>query len=244
MATPSVRRAWTRATRLALIAGFAALLLVPTLTADAASIRPAPPSSSTVGADARWNGVSIATAESQSHAFSITTNQRVLTVFNYTISSGGPTISVARMQAIYFGSVISTDQVSTHTNTTLVLGNTVGFAVMNWTLGTFTYLLAGVYELTASLVSSTGATVWSLSFFIDATPVDRIASGLIVFLLVLGLVELWSIATVGRSTRRRGRKAAAPPPKPWQHPAGEEPAGVPPAGETPPAADTPPEGSP
>ena len=244
MANPAVRRAWVRASRLALIVGFAALLILPALTADAATARPAVPSPPTVGAEARWNGASITTAESQAHAFSITTNQRVLTVFNYTISSGGPTITVARMQAIYFGSVISTDQVSTHTNSTLVLGKTVGFAVMNWTLGTFTYLLAGVYELTASLVSSTGATVWSLNFFIQATPVDHIASGLIVFLLVLGLVELWSIATVGRSMRRKGRKSATPPPKPWQHPADEAPAASPTTGDAPPATDAPTEVSP
>ncbi|MFY9716341.1 MAG: hypothetical protein WAK40_00155, partial [Thermoplasmata archaeon] len=163
---------------------------------------------------ATWDSTNLGAASDQAHAFSITTNQRVLVNFTFVVPVGEPKVTTARIQAIYFGAVISTDQVSASTD---LSGN--GVAYMNWTLGTFTYLLAGVYLLTASLVNATGATVWSENFYIQAHAPYRIGSGLIVFLLVLGFVELYSILTVGRAMRKRPKPGGGAPPTPWQQPA-------------------------
>ena len=175
-----------------------------------------------------------------SHAFTLGVNQRSLVVFTYDVPLGGPNVTTARMQAIYFGAVISTDQVSTHTN----LSGT-GSGTMNWTLGTFTYLLAGLYLLTASLVDSNGTTVWSESFYMQASAPYHVGSGLIIFLIVLALVELYSIATVGRSARKRPKALSSAPPTPWQQPSSTAEGGAAtPSGETPPTGSPPTEGSP
>jgi hypothetical protein len=211
-----------RTFRLLLVAGIVLLVALPTASAASlgsrttASAGPAVRSPDSLGsASATWDGTNISQANSVGNAFSISANQQVLVNFSF-VPLGGTNVTVARMEAIYFGAVISTDQVSTSVSyPALVVG--VGKGVMNWSLGTFSYLLAGVYKLTASLVDSSGSTVWSESFFIDVKAVDRVASGLIIFLIVLGAVELWSIATVGRSARkRRPKRSSPPPPTPWQ----------------------------
>jgi hypothetical protein len=185
---------------------------------------------------ATWDGTNLGAASDQAHAFSISTNQRVLVNFTFDVPLGEPNVTTARVEAIYFGAVISTDQVSASTD---IAGH--GVAYMNWTLGTFTYLLAGVYLLTASLVNATGATVWSENFYIQAHAPYRIGSGLIIFLIVLGLVELYSMLTVGRARRKRPKTGGSSPPTPWQQPASTAEPG---AGTAAPAADAPPPSEP
>jgi len=220
------------------------LLVLPALgaaqTIESAPIGPRSALPTAVGISnpaVTWNGKPIGDASTQAHAFSITTDQRVLVNFSFVVPPFGPDVTTARIQALYFGAVISTDQVSTSTTAG------VGKGLMNWTLGTFTYLLAGVYVLSASLVDSNGSTVWSEHFYIDATAPYHIGSGLTIFLIVLGLVELYSILTVGRSVRRRPKTGGKAPPEPWQQPAstaepGAAPAATPPA-ESPPAGGSP-----
>ncbi len=216
------------AVALTLVATFAALAFGPleaTSSAVARTVAPEPLLYHTFAAHATWQGNNLTSASDSTHAFRITTNQQILVKFGYSEPTGGPTITTARIQAIYFGSVISTNQVSASSHA--FAGGATGNATMNWTLGTFTYLLAGTYLLTASLVSSTGSTVWSESFYINAVAPYYVASGLIVFLLILGAVELWSIATVARGPKvRGGRTPASQPPEPWD-------SGTPPAGAAP-----------
>jgi hypothetical protein len=208
--------------QLVVLAAVAVLVALPTASATSVNSPKAVPAASLLSANATWEGKNISQANTQGSAFSISANQQIYVNFSYVVPVGGPNVTVARIQAFYFGAVISTDQVSTVTRFVPGLAPDVaiggrGSGVMNWSLGTFTYLLAGLYQLTASLVDSNGSTVWSENFFIDAKAVDRVASGLIIFLLVLGAVELWAIATVGRSVRKaRPKRSGPPPPKQWE----------------------------
>ena len=183
----NVRPRWlSRWTLIGTVAAIALLVAIPSASASAVAPGPLPihvaPGISLKGESARWDGKNLSTASTASHAFTLGVNQRSLVVFTYDVPLGGPNVTTARMQAIYFGAVISTDQVSTHTN----LSGT-GSGTMNWTLGTFTYLLAGLYLLTASLVDSNGTTVWSESFYMQASAPYHVGSRLIIFLIVLAL---------------------------------------------------------
>ncbi|MGP8077813.1 MAG: hypothetical protein ACLQD8_07240 [Thermoplasmata archaeon] len=240
-----------RAGQWVLVASIALLIAMPAADAAGVGARPttvnalaAPATTGLGGPHATWGGTNLSAASTEAHAFGISANQQIVNVFTYTIHAGGPNVTLARIQAFYFGAVISTDQVST-VNHPAGGGVEHGTGTMNWGLGTFTYLLAGVYLLTASLVDANGSTVWSENFYIDATAVDHIASGLIIFLLVLGLVELYSILTVGRSVRRRPKTVSSPP-TPWEHPSetGSAAGGATTPESPPPPPVTPPEGSP
>lgn len=239
------RKGWVGwAASAVVVVGLALLLVAPTASVASAAARPLGTVPSVSGTSvkltnpqATWNGQPLSTAATEGSAFKIATGATVLVKFTYGIPLGGPNVTTARITALYFGAAISTDQVGAHNE--LVAGSGSGSAVMNWTLGTFTYLLAGVYELRASLVAGNGSTVWSENFYIDATAPDHIESGLTLFLAILGIVELWSIATVGRAVRRRPPTAPSAPPTQWQ-PSGPAPTTPPAAGGTPPA----PEGAP
>jgi hypothetical protein len=204
-----------RGVSLALLLGVGLVLLVPSVSAaptPAGSGREValPLSHAISDASARWNGANLSSASAQAHAFGVRTNERVLIVFRYHLPPlGSANATVARIQALYFGAVISTNQVSTHTN---LSGS--GYAIMNWSFGTFTYLLAGTYQLAAHLVSSSGQTVWSETFYIAATPLYHIVSGFTIFLLILGFAELYAIFTVAKKPRRK--TVGPPPPEPWK----------------------------
>ena len=178
------------------------------------------------GPNATWNGVNLSHASSVGSAFSVTTGQQSVVRFCYsTVAPQGPSITTARLVVYYFGSEISANSVPASD----------GRAVMNWTLGTYTYLLQGVYRLTASLVAANGSTVWSEGFYIVAQAPYRIVSGMTVFLLVLGGVEIWSIVTSGGRSSRKKRVA---PPTPWTPtpaPSETPPPATPPPGSSPPA---------
>lgn len=234
----SVRTAGT-----ALVVALAAFLLLPAASAtsvgNAPWARSTPSSVALVNPGATWDGKPLSDASSQANAFSIRTDQQIYVNFSYTAPLHAPNISVARIQALYFGVVISTDQVST--STILHEGVGQGTGLMKWSLGDFTDLLAGVYLLTASLVDSNGTTVWSTNFYIDATPAYHIASGLIIFLLLLGLVEIYYIATVGRPVKRPPKSSGSPP-TPWTGATTPAEGATPPPGSAPPPSGDAPSG--
>ncbi|HTP53346.1 MAG TPA: hypothetical protein VML94_00040 [Thermoplasmata archaeon] len=249
MATTARPRGVLRWINVGLIVSVALLLAMPVASATPIGSRttaggPAPPASAAItNPRATWDGTNLSAASDQAQAFSINTDQRILVNFTFVVPLGQPNVTTARVQAIYFGAVISTDQVGASLNEI----TRDGAAQMNWTLGTFTYLLAGVYLLTASLVNGTGATVWSESFYIQAHAPYRVGSGMIVFLIVLGLVELYAILTVGRSARKRPTSSSKSPPTPWQQPAETAepgPGTAAPPSEPPPPPEPPTEASP
>jgi hypothetical protein len=175
-----------------------------------------------------WNGVNISQASDPGSAFSVGTGATVGLVFSFT-DLGGPNVT-ARLQAFYFGAALSSNTVPAPVAPT---GH--GTGTMNWSFGDFTYVLQGLYHLTASLVYANNGTVaWSESFWINEQAPYRIVSGFTIFLLALGAAELYGIASTGRRNRRRRA-----PPQSWQGPTpGTAP---PPPGSTPappPAAPT------
>ncbi|HTW56011.1 MAG TPA: hypothetical protein VMG36_06155 [Thermoplasmata archaeon] len=203
-----------------------ALLLValPAVGPARAAPVPALPSAPVLGSSATWNGHNVTAAGSAGTAFKVNTNERVLVNFSFEIATGAQ-ITTARLIVYYFGAEISANSVAANPLS--------GTAQMNWTLGTYTYLLQGIYRLSVSLVYGNGSTAWSQGFYINAQAPYRIASGATIFLIVLGLAEIYWIATVARGPRRpKGRGTA--PPTPWE-PA--QPA-TPPAAEPPDPAAT------
>ena len=200
----SRRRPWGFVT-IALFAGVLLLVAFPEIRPARATPLPALPSPSNTSS-ATWNGHNLSSAGSSSSAFVVKTNEQVRVNFSFLVATGGQ-ITTARLVVYYFGAEISANSVATNTLT--------GTAEMNWTLGTYTYLLQGIYRLAASLVYGNGTTAWSQSFYINAQAPYHIVSGATIFLLVLGLAEIYWIATVARGPRRpKGRGTA--PPTPWE----------------------------
>ena len=178
---------------------------------------------------AAWNGVDLSKASTVGSAFTVTSGQRSHVNFSYDPSGAGAAITTARLIVFYFGSQISANSVPA----------SAGKALMNWTLGTYTYLLQGVYRLTASLVAANGSTVWSEGFYINVQAPYHVGSGMTVFLIVLGAVEIWSISTSGGRSARKSKGRPAPP-TPWQPT--PPPAEAGPAAPEPTPPTTPPEG--
>lgn len=188
-----------------LLAGVLLLVALPAIGTSRAASAPGASPLLLGGYAATWNGHNISSASSASSALTVATDQRV--ILNFTFPTAGTAITTARLIVYYFGAEISANSVAANPLT--------GTAQMNWTLGTYTYLLQGIYRIQASLVDGNGTTAWSQSFYIDAQAPYRIVSGATIFLIVLGLAEIYWIATVARGPRRpKGRGTA--PPAPWQ----------------------------
>lgn len=181
-----------------------------------------------------WNGHNISAASSVGSALRVTTGGTINVGFSFQDTNPARSLT-ARLQAFYFGAALSTNEVPATVNG--ITG--AGTASMNWSLGSYTYLLEGAYRLTASLVAN-GSTVFSEDFYIDEQAPYAIGSGFVLFLIVLGIFELISLATIGRSSRRRRRpRSPAPAPAPWGGPA------PPPGGSPEPSEpEVPPEGAP
>lgn len=64
------------------------------------------------------------------------------------------------------------------------------------------YLLEGLYELTGSLISPNGTSVWSESFYLKASAPDHLTATNVGLALV-GLYEVFAILTVGGWVTRR-----------------------------------------
>lgn len=184
------------------------LLLVPTVATAAATPLPStsePPAP--VGYSATWNGANLSKANSAGSAFTVNTNEHVRVNFSFTVGARTANITTARLVVYYFGAEISANSVAANPLT--------GSATMNWTLGTYTYLLQGIYRLSASLVYGNGSTAWSEDFYINAEAAYHIVSGVTIFLVVLALAEVYWIATVARGPRKVRPKGPRPP-TPWQ----------------------------
>lgn len=216
---------------IALSIAFPAISAVATAT-PGSSAGPAAPAFPPVGvsaASATWNGVNVTQAGAQGSAFSVSTGTTVQVVFSFF----GPGANVtARLQAYYFGAALSTDNVVT---TVALTGH--GTGILNWSFGDYTYVLQGLFRLTASLVfTGNGSTAWSASFWVNEKAPYRVESGFTIFLLALGVAELYGIASVGGR-----RRPPATPPTQWKGP--ETVTAAPAAGPTPAAPPEPPEDS-
>lgn len=201
------------------IAG-AAFVLLPALSAAAApsasQIRPfasgcaAGPGGNGVSANVTWNGVNVCPYSSASSALGVDFSKTEDLHFNWS-SSPGSAVSVydARLQMFYFGFALQTrDQFVTPPQT----GG--GSFDMNWTPGVLTYVLEGLYKLTASLEAPNGTTVWSEDFFVRASAPYSVLAVLPILLLAIAIYEVYALATAGRHAVPSRRPPAPPPPEP------------------------------
>jgi hypothetical protein len=229
------------------VAGAVAVLLfviVPALSVAAAP-RPASPAvlancggvqaSSGISAEVTWNGVNVCSATTSSSALAVDFTNSANVTFSWT-STSTVTLTDARLAMNYFGFALATRDVAPIAPGPM----TSGSFVMSWTPGALTFVLEGMYGITASLFAQNGSTVWSESFFVRATAPYSILAALPILLIVIGAYEIYALARSGRQAGlSRGGPPPAPPPSAPTTPAAPEPS---PPSESAPTAE-PPEGS-
>ena len=159
-----------------------------------------------ISANVTWNGTNICTAGSASAALPIVFTQNAHVVFSWS-SAGGRLLSVtdARLAMNYFGFAIATRDVGSITPPGSG-GTPGGTFVMDWNPGALTYLLAGLYSVTATLFASNGSTVWSDTFYVKASAPYTLLAGIPIILILIAVAELYSVARSGRAAAA-GRKA-------------------------------------
>jgi hypothetical protein len=211
---PATRRTWA--------AGAAGLALVALLLPSLAAAQPAPAgeitrvSSSSPGfaAFVLWNGQSTVGATSPSSALSANFGT-VATAFyewNWTGAGSSPPFSVAhlRLTVLYFGQPAWTKDQAFQPAMSARQGQ---FNVTS-DLTEVRYILQGVYEVEASIVSFSGATVWSEDFYLKtAAPYDLTIAT--VALAAIALYEIYYLVTIGPRALPRGTvktTAEEPPP--------------------------------
>ena len=240
------RYRWSRLVRRTVLAVVLTLVLVLPASSSFAAARPtgaaagyACPAAQTaygVSANVTWNGTNICTAGSSTSALSVIFTQNAHVVFNWS-AAGGRLLSVtdARLSMNYFGFAIATRDVASITPPGSA-GNSGGTFVMDWNPGALTYLLAGLYGVTATLFASNGSTVWSDTFYVKASAPYTLLAGMPILLILIAALELYSVARSGRLAAA-GRKApSSGTPAPPEPPAA--PASPPPPAETPEASAT------
>ncbi len=212
----AARYGWSRLARRSVLAVALTLVLVLPVGSSFAAATPtgaaagyACPAAQTafgVSANVTWNGTNICTAGSSSAALPIVFTQNAHVVFNWS-SAGGRLLSVtdARLAMNYFGFAIATRDVGSITPPGPA-GNPSGTFVMDWNPGALTYLLAGLYSVTATLFASNGSTVWSDTFYVKAIAPYTLLAGIPIILILIAVAELYSVARSGRAAAA-GRKA-------------------------------------
>ena len=212
----ATRYRWSRpVSRAALVIAFTLVLVLPAGSSFAATSSagapatyacPAAQTAYGVSANVTWNGTNICTAGSASAALPIVFTQNAHVVFNWS-SAGGRLLSVtdARLAMNYFGFAIATRDVGSITPPGPA-GNPSGTFVMDWNPGALTYLLAGLYSVTATLFASNGSTVWSDTFFVKASAPYTLLAGIPIILILIAVAKLYSVARSGRAAAA-GRKA-------------------------------------
>lgn len=223
-----------------MVLGPAQLGFVSLATAGTPSVSVSRPGAWSVSATVTWNGANINTASGASSAIGFNFGNTANVLFSWTIqvtpggSTSSPSITDARLQMIYLGAALATRDVSP-IGPPSSLSNT---AVMNWSTGELTYVLEGVYKVTASLLSN-GTTEWSESFYLRATAPYSLLAAFPIILIVIGIWELYAVARSGRYAvlaKRGAPPPSAPPTTPPTTPPPTPPS-WPPA--TPPPTETP-----
>ena len=212
------------------------LLLLPALS-TAVTPAEARPSAATVGcagtpvsngvsANVLWNGVNVCSYSSASSSLSIDFSKSA-DIRYFWNASQAPSVSVndARLEMFYFGfALVTRDQIAS------VAESGTGTFDMSWTPGVVTYVLEGLYGLTASLIAPNGSTVWSEQFFVTAAAPFSVLAVLPILLVVIAIYEAYSLAISGRQAALGRGQAPSPPPTPTAAAAPSPP----PAEETPP----------
>jgi len=159
-----------------------------------------------------WNNVDVSSASSSSSAMSIDLTSSASLVFYWNVTPGTlhpPTISDARLQMFYLGFAVATrDQVLTAP----VPGS--GSIPLSWTPISVSYLLEGLYRLTASFVAPNGTTIYSENFWVRGTAPYGVFAVLPIVLLIIVLYEVYGLARSGRYAAIGAKGGTAPPAAP------------------------------
>ena len=165
------------------------------------------PVSNGITANVLWNGVNVCTHSSASSSLSVDFSQTADIRYFWNATAGSAVqLNDARLQMFYFGFALATRDVGAPSAET---GG--GFFDMSWTPGALTYVLEGLYGLTASLVAPNGTVLWSENFFVTAAAPYSILAVLPIVLLLIAIYEVYQLAVSGRQAAL-GRKPPAPPP--------------------------------
>jgi len=206
----------------------AALLVGVPARAQPSAPAPAAQTSGGVAYTVTWNNVDVSTASTASSALSIDLSSSANLVYYWNVTGvplSSVTISDARLQMYYLGFAVSTrDQVLT----TPAPGS--GSIPLSWTPISVSYLLEGLYRLTASFVAPNGTTMWSENFWVRGTAAYGFLAILPIVLLIIIIYEVYGLARSGRYAAIGQKVGAAPPPTPPPgSPSTEPPAPSPPA---------------
>ena len=199
--------------------------LAPAVAPSASPIRPfasgcaAGPGGNGVSANVTWNGVNVCPYSSASSALGVDFSKTEDLHFTWSAVPGSAaSVYDARLQMFYFGFALQTrDQFVTPPQT----GG--GSFDMNWTPGVLTYVLEGLYKLTASLEAPNGTTVWSEDFFVRANAPYSVLAVLPLLLLAIAIYEVYALVTAGRHAVPARRPPSPPAPEPSDAPAAPEP---------------------
>jgi hypothetical protein len=223
-----------------------ALLAGPAFGAPSASLHVTYEGSGYVQGQVTWNGADVDQAKAPSSALSTGLTNTIHLVYTWLAPSSSPsktyTVSDARLQMLYFGQALSTRDV-VESNPPAATNGTID---MDWAPpNVLHYLLAGSYELTASLLAPNGTTMWTENFYVDSSAPFTIGALIPLILLAVAAYEVYGLLVSGRHDRPK----APTPPKRWAEKEKAKPASAdeeaPPAPEeTPEAGPAPPEGEP
>ncbi len=162
-------------------------------------------------ASVTWNGQNICSASGASSALSVDFTKSAHVVYTWNSTGNGPVaLTDARLAMNYFGFALATRDVGPVSPSVA----TNGSFVMDWDPGALTYVLEGLYGLTATVFASNGSSVWSESFFVKATAPYTILAALPILLIVIAVFELYAVARSGRQSAIAPKKGTPPPPPP------------------------------
>jgi len=161
----------------------------------------------TVVANVTWNGIDLCAHSDVGSALSVDFTKTADVLFTWSSGATHPAdVSDARLQMFYLGFSVATRDVTTTSG-----AQTNGTFPMAWNPGILTYVLAGVYRITASLLDPNGTTFWSENFYVTATAPYVIGAVLPIILLVLVLYELFALFTSGKQAGLGAKQPPAPP---------------------------------
>jgi hypothetical protein len=81
--------------------------------------------------------------------------------------------------------------------------------VLNWTPTELTYVLSGLYRLTASLLTPSGIN-WTEQFYLRATAPYSVLAAFPLILIILLIYELYSVAISGRYSGAKPKSGPSP----------------------------------
>jgi len=186
-----------------------------------------------------WDGQNLSSASTPAGAFSLQSGDTAAVRLSY-VGPGAAQVGNSTLVVTYLGLALTTSRAGAH-----VVGGPpiTGASQINWSFGSLSEALEGVFQLTVSLLFQNGSSAWSESFYVFVKAPYELESGAVVVLLILVAAELyWGLAAIreARKGRRPGSGSTAPAPSTGSQPGeGTTPAAPPGTGSPPGPSDGP-----